>query len=127
MGKKLSSRQQAQLLFLEGMVAKMARLYAGIEQMSAMQIDDVGIRGLARMLDELKVNAQSIGLTAVADVAGAMGVLIRRGGSQQTRARGLRELYATLKMNYDAAMKAATTPELGGDSPAGTAGGSAGS
>jgi hypothetical protein len=45
-----------------------------------------------------------------------MGTMARRGGGLQMKVRGLRELLASLKINYEAAMRSATTPETtGGD------------
>ena len=40
-----------------------------------------------------------------------MGTMTRRSGSLQVRVRGLRELLGSLKINYEAALRQATTPE----------------
>jgi hypothetical protein len=69
------------------------------------------VRGLGRLLDEIKAQAQSSGLGGIADTAGYMGTMTRRGGSLQMRVRGLRELLGSLKTNYEGALKAASTPE----------------
>jgi hypothetical protein len=37
--------------------------------------------------------------------------MTRRGGGLQMKVRGLRELLGSLKINYEAAMRSATTPE----------------
>ena len=42
-----------------------------------------------------------------------MGTMARRGGGLQMKVRGLRELLGSLKINYEAAMRSATTPEPG--------------
>jgi hypothetical protein len=111
MALKLSSRQQAQIGFLLTVPPKLARIHAVIEQMAALQADDVTVRGLGRMLDELKANAQGFGLTGLAETCGLMGTMSRRGGGLQMKVRGLRELLGSLKINYEAALKAASTPE----------------
>jgi hypothetical protein len=41
--------------------------------------------------------------------------MTRRGGGLQMKVRGLRELFGSLKINYEAAMRAASTPESGTD------------
>ena len=111
MALKISSRQQAQIGFLQTVPPKLARIHAVIEQMAALQADDVTVRGLGRMLDELKANAQGFGLTGLAETCGLMGTMSRRGGGLQMKVRGLRELLGSLKINYEAALKAASTPE----------------
>jgi hypothetical protein len=40
-----------------------------------------------------------------------MSTMTRRGGGLQMKVRGLRELLGSLKVNYEAAMRSATTPE----------------
>jgi hypothetical protein len=44
-----------------------------------------------------------------------MGTMLRRGGGLQVKVRGLRELLASLKTNYDKAVRGATTPEKSGE------------
>jgi len=108
---KLSSRQQAQLAFLQTLPPKFQRINAVIEEMASLRADDVVVRGLARLLDEIKGNAGGLSLTGLADTAGLMGTMARRGGGLQMKVRGLRELLGSLKINYEAAMRSATTPE----------------
>ena len=111
MAVKLSSRQQAHLAYLQTLPPKFQRIYAVIEEMATLRADDVVVRGLARMLDEIKGNAGSLSLTGLADTAGLMATMTRRGGGLQMKVRGLRELLGSLKINYEAAMRSATTPE----------------
>ena len=106
MAVKLSSRQQAQLAYLQSLPPKFQRIHAVIEEMSTLRADDVVVRGLARLLDEIKGNAGSLSLTGLSDTA-----MTRRGGGLQMKVRGLRELLGSLKINYEAAMRSATTPE----------------
>jgi hypothetical protein len=113
---KLSSKQQTQLAYLETLPPKFQRATGVIELMSSAKADDTAVRGLCRMLDELKANAQALGLPGLADAAGIMGTMARRGGGVQMKVRGLRELLGTLRANYDGARKWATTPER--DDPA---------
>ena len=115
MAQKLSSRQLAQLEFLQGLPPKFQRVHAVIEEMSALRADDVVVRGLIRLLDELKAKAGGLSLTNLADTAGLMATMARRSGGLQTKVRGLRELQGSLKINYEAAMRSATTPESKGD------------
>ena len=41
-----------------------------------------------------------------------MATLARRTGSQLVKVRGLRELLGSLKLNYEGALRVATTPDL---------------
>lgn len=107
---KLSSRQQAQLAYLELLPQKLQRIYSVIEQMASPRVDEALIRGLGRLLDDIKGNAASLSLGGLADTAGRMGMLVRSGGGLPMKVRGLRELQGSLKINYDAALRSATTP-----------------
>jgi hypothetical protein len=109
---KLSSRQQAQLAFLERLPPKFQRMHNIIEQMSSLRVDDAILRGFARLLDEVKGNASALSLSGLAETAGIMGTMLRRGGGLQFKVRGLRELLSSLKSNYDAALREATTAQI---------------
>jgi hypothetical protein len=111
MAVKLSSRQQAQLAFLQTLPPKFQRMHAVIEEMAGLRADEVVVRGLARLLDQLKGEAAALSLTGIADTAGLMATMTRRGGGLQMKVRGLRELLGSLKINYEAAVRSATTPE----------------
>jgi hypothetical protein len=115
MAVKLSSRQLAQLAYLETLPPKFARIYAVIEEMGGMRADDVVVRGLARLLDQIKGEAGALSLTGLTETAGIMSTMTRRGGGLQMKVRGLRELLGSLKINYEAAMRSATTPEPGAE------------
>lgn len=108
---KLSSRQQAQLAYLELLPPKLARIRGVVEQMSGPRTDETIVRGLGRLLDEIKGNASALSLSGLAETAGIMGTMLRRGGGVQMKVRGLRESLGSLKIKYDAAMRSATTPE----------------
>jgi hypothetical protein len=112
---KLSSRQQAMVAVLETFPAKFAQIHRLIEEMSSPHVDVSVQRRLTRMLDEMKIGAQSVGQTGLADTLGALATLGRRTGGVQTRSRGLREGFGGLKINFESAMKAATRPEAAED------------
>ena len=113
MSAKLSSRQQAQLAYLQTLPPRFDRIRAVVEEMAGLRADDVVVRGLARLLDQIKAEAGALSLTGLAETAGIMSTMTRRGGGLQMKVRGLRELQGSLKINYEAALRAATTPESG--------------
>src|SRR6476620_11165056 len=111
MAPKLSSRQQARSAFLEQLPPKSQRTQSVIEQMAGPRVDEAITRGLGRLLDEIKGKASALSLSGIAETAGIMGTMLRRGGGIQFKVRGLRDLLTSLKSNYDAALRSATTPE----------------
>lgn len=113
MSAKLSSRQQAQLAYLQTLPPRFDRIRAVVEEMASLRADDVVVRGLARLLDQIKAEAGALSLTGLAETAGIMSTMTRRGGGLQMKVRGLRELQGSLKINYEAALRAATTPAQG--------------
>jgi hypothetical protein len=108
---KLSSRQLAQLAYLQSLPPRFGRIHAVIEEMASLRADDAVVRGLARLLDQIKGEAGALSLTGIADTAGLMSTMTRRGGGLQMKVRGLRELFGSLKINHEAALRMATTPE----------------
>ena len=110
MSVKLSSRQQAQLAYLQTLPPRFGRIYAVIEEMAGLRADDVVVRGLGRLLDQIKGESGALSLSGLAETAGLMSNMTRRGGSVQVRVRGLRELLNSLKINYEAALRSASTP-----------------
>lgn len=109
MADKLTSRQQAQLAFLQTLPPKIERFKRVIEEMGSLQADEQAIKGMCRLLNEVKSNASQLSLAGLADTLGLMSNLARRGGGLQMRVRGLRELLGSLKINYDAELRNATT------------------
>lgn len=122
MAVKLSSRQVAQLAYLETLPKRFQRIHAIIEEMASLRADDVVVRGLGRLLDQIKAESQALSLSALATTAGLMSTMARRGGGLQMKVRGLRELQASLKINYDAAVRVASTPEAGSETEPETSG-----
>jgi hypothetical protein len=120
MAPKLSSRQQAQVAFLERVAPKLPRIYSLIEQLAGPKVDEAVLRGLGRLFDDIKGNAAGLSLGPLAETAGRMGMLVRAGGGMAVKVRGLRELHSSLKTNYEAALRGATTPE-GPEEPDATA------
>lgn len=115
MALKLSPRQQAQLAILEPLPRRLEHLHRMIEEMASLRADEALQRQLARNLDELKAQTNSMGLTPLAETFGTMSMIARRSGGLQMRVRGLREGLASLKINYEGALRAATTPEGGSE------------
>jgi hypothetical protein len=110
MALKLSSRQQAQLAYLELLPPKFQRIYSVVEQLALPRVDETLMRALGRLVDDIKGNAASLSLAGLAETAGRMSMLVRGGGGLPMKVRGLRELQGSLKTNYDAALRSATTP-----------------
>ena len=114
MAQKLSSRQQVQLDYLHTLPPRLGHIHAVIEEMAGLRADDAVVRGLARRLDQIKAEANALGLSGLAETAGIMSTMTRRGAGLRMKVRGLRELLGSLKITYEAAMRSATTPESGG-------------
>jgi hypothetical protein len=110
MALKLTARQQSQLAFLEVLPPRFQRFYSVIEQMAAPKVDEALIRGLIRQLEEMKAGASQLGMNGLADAAGQMASIARRGGGQHVRVRGLRDGLGALKINYEGALKKASVP-----------------
>ncbi|MGE0441397.1 MAG: hypothetical protein AB7L66_15210 [Gemmatimonadales bacterium] len=113
MGKKLSSKQLATLAVLETFPSRFDTIHRLIEELASLRADDTQVRRLARTLDEMKIAAQSVGESGIADSLGVMATLARRTGGLQMRVRGLREGFVALKINFEGALKAASTPDPG--------------
>ena len=114
MAPKLTSRQLAQLGFLETLPPKFERWHNIVEQMASLQADEATVRNLCRSLDETKTQAGTLNLTGLGDTMGMMAMLARRSGGLQMKVRGLREGLVSLKTNFEGSMRAATTPEPAG-------------
>lgn len=111
MAPKPSTRQQAQLEYFKTLQPKLDRIRRTIEAMAILQADEASVRALGRILDEIKANCQQKGLHRLAETAGSMAMLSRRGGGQQVKVRGLRELLGSFQMNLEGAHRAALVPE----------------
>ena len=110
MAEKLTPRQIAQLGFLETLPPKFERMKKVIELLSTQHADETQVRGMLRMVDELKAQASQVNITPLAENFGYMGMLLRRVGGQQIKVRGLRELLAGARINFEGAYREASTP-----------------
>ena len=108
---KLTPRQKAQLGVLESLPAKFQQIHRLVEEIAGMRVDESVIRRLTRLLDESKAATNSVGLTALTETMGVMAMLARRTGGHQMKVRGLREGMGSLKINYEGALRSASTAE----------------
>ncbi len=115
MADKLTPRQKAQLEVLEILPHRFEQIHRLVEEVAGLRADESVIRRLCRILDEGKAAANGVNLTALSETMGMMGMLARRGGGIQMKVRGLREGLASLKINYEGALRSANTPEPGGE------------
>lgn len=111
MAEKLSSRQIAQLGVLEALPAKFAQMHRLIEEIAGLRADESVSRRLCRILDEAKAATNTVGLTALSDTMGNMGMIARRNAGLQMKVRGLREGLGSLKVNYEGALRSAKTAD----------------
>lgn len=123
MALKLSSKQQSQLAFLELLPPKFQRINAVVEQMNSPTLDETAVRGMIRVLDEMKAGASQLSINGLADSLGAMASMARRGGGLQVKIRGLRDCLGSIRNSYDAAMKKASLPEAHAEDETPEAGG----
>ena len=107
----LSGAQQAQLQYLNTLPPKFERIHRLVEEIANMQGGETTVKMLCRILDELRNQATTLTLNSMADVFGMMSMVARRGGGMQMKVRALREGQASLKINFDGALRAASTPE----------------
>jgi len=110
MADKLTPQQQVQLDVLATLPPRFETIHRLIEEIAALRADDAMIRRLCRLLEAGKSAANSVGQTALADTLGTMGTIARRGGDRQMKVRGLREGLASLKINYEGAVRAIRMP-----------------
>lgn len=110
MALKLTTQQQSQLAFLDLLPPKFARALSVIEQMGGGKVDESVVRGMVRIMDEIKAGASQLKMNALADAAANCAAVGRRGGGLQVKVRGLREALASVRMNHDAATKKASIP-----------------
>ena len=107
----LSGAQQAQLLYLNSLPPKFERIHRLVEEIANLQGGETTVKTLGRILDELRNQASMLLLNNLADTFGMMSMIARRGGGLQMKVRALREGQASLKINFEGALKAASTPE----------------
>lgn len=108
---KLSPAQKIQVAWLNTLPPKFAKIRKGIELMSTNHADDHMVRALIKLLGELKAQASGLGVSSLTETFGFMETLLRRGGGHQLKIRGLGELLGSATINYEGAVREATTPE----------------
>lgn len=106
----LSATQQSQLAFLQLLPPKFQRISSVIEQMQNPKLDETLVRGMIRVLDEMKAGASQLKINGLADALGNMSSVARRGGGLQVKIRSLRDCIGSVKSNYEAAVKKASIP-----------------
>jgi hypothetical protein len=111
MSDKLTPRQKAQLAVLETLPPKFQQMHRLVEEIAGMRVDDSVTRRLTRLLDESKAATNTVGLTALTETMGVMGMLARRTGGHQMKVRGLREGLGSLKINFEGALRSASMAE----------------
>ncbi len=118
MSDKLTPRQKAQLAVLETLPPRFEQMHRLIEEIAGMRVDESVIRRLTRLLDESKSATNTVGLTALTETMGIMGMLARRTSDHQMKVRGLREGLGSLKINFEGAFRSASLGEpVGSASP----------
>lgn len=111
MADKQSNRQRAQQAVLDDLPKKFDQMHRLIEEIAGLRADESVTRRLCRILDEAKAATNSTGMTALTETMGTMGMMARRNSGLQMKIRGLREGLASLKINYEGALRAASIPE----------------
>ena len=92
---KLTTQQQSQLAFLDLLPPRFARALSVIEQMGGGgKMDESVVRGMVRIMDEIKAGASQLKMNALADAAANCAAVGRRGGGLQVKVRALREALA---------------------------------
>ena len=105
---KLTVQQQSQLAMLSTLPPKIQRIQSVIEQMAGENADEAVVRGMVRLLDEMKAYASQLKMNGLAEAAGQMASTGRRGGGLQVKVRGLRENMTTVRTNYEMALRKAS-------------------
>ena len=91
-----------------------------IEEIAGLRADDSVVRRLCRLLDATRAAADGVGLNAMAETMGVMGTMARRGGGMQMKIQGLRDGLRSLKINFEGAVREASTgtPQDDAEKPA---------
>jgi hypothetical protein len=115
MADKLSPEQHRRIEEIReylGAVQHVKRLVADLEGSRAAKATLIQsiCESIARALSELRQRTLTAKLGSVPDTAGAMSVMASRGGGLAMKLRGLSEGVASLTMELDNAMRAASTP-----------------
>ncbi|PYP42653.1 MAG: hypothetical protein DMD43_02150 [Gemmatimonadetes bacterium] len=120
MADKLTARQQSQLALLRTLQPRFEQMHRLIEEIAGLRADDSVVRRLCRLLDATRAAADGVGLNAMAETMGVMGTMARRGGGMQMKIQGLRDGLRSLKINFEGAVREASTgtPQDDAEKPA---------
>ena len=120
MADKLTARQQSQLALLRTLQPRFEQMRRLIEEIAGLRADDSVVRRLCRLLDATRAAADGVGLNAMAETMGVMGTMARRGGGMQMKIQGLRDGLRSLKINFEGAVREASTgtPQDDAEKPA---------
>jgi hypothetical protein len=120
MADKLTARQQSQLALLHTLPSRLEQMHRLIEEIAGLRADESVTRRLCRLLDATKSATDGVGLNAMAETMGVMSTMARRGGGMQMKVQGLRDGLRSLKINFEGALREASTPAgEGEEDPAG--------
>lgn len=113
MATTLSIAAQQRIKLLGEMFDRVHRVHGLVEQYATAtanaQLFETPIR---RGFEQLKLALTGAGLDAQAQLAGSMVLAVRRGGSQATRARILREGVGSLRFQLELEQRATRTEDL---------------
>jgi hypothetical protein len=110
---KLSAQAQQRIKSLGELVDLVHRIHGLVEQYGAArqnaQLYELPIR---RAFEQLKAGCTGFGLDALAQIASAMVLTMRRGGSQANRVRILRESVGSLRFQLELEQRAIASEDL---------------
>ena len=106
MAGKLSIQAQQAIAFFDEVRVKTDRLYSLIEQYSAAKAaQDQHLGPIARTATDVNRMLMNKGYGLMADTANQIAMLAKRGGSANTKTRGLRELINSVRAAMDTNIK----------------------
>lgn len=110
---KLSAGANLRIIEIGEFLTKVARVNGLVEQYAAAK-SNPGMYEMPAMraLQQLKLRFMSSGFDSLSQLCGGMEMTIRRGGSQTTKARTLREGVATLKFQLELAARSTKSEDF---------------
>src|SRR4051794_10786893 len=106
MAGKMSIQAQQTMAFFDEVRGKTDRLYALIEQYAAAKANVDQLLGpIGRTAVDANKVLMSKGYGVMADTANQIAMLAKRGGSQNTKARGFRELVTSIRAAMETNIK----------------------
>lgn len=104
MAGKHSPQATQKLATLQTMLDRVQAVYGQVERYAATRDPEQAqalTMPLRRALDKLKLDLMGAGLDSLSQLAGSMEIATRRGGSQQNRARILREGIGSMRFQIE--------------------------